>query len=95
MPSTSRTLPISEKFCKDRAFSFGKAQNKIKILSEIPWRRPLFSLSFLMARKRTKSETKSMTTENLLKQRLTWKENLMKRNLAHSADNSQKPKPTG
>ena len=23
MPSTSRTLPISEKFCKARAFSFG------------------------------------------------------------------------
>ena len=35
-----------------------------------------------------------MTTENLLKQRLTWKENLMKRNLAHSADNFQKPQPT-
>ena len=33
MPSTSRTLPISEKFCKAKAFSFGtKAQNKIKIL---------------------------------------------------------------
>ena len=36
-----------------------------------------------------------MTTENLLKQRLTWKENHMKSNLAHSADNSQKPKATG
>ena len=53
MPSTSRTLPISEKFCKAKGiFFWHRTQNKIKILSEIPWRRLLLGLSLLMARKR-------------------------------------------
>jgi hypothetical protein len=71
MPSTGRKLPISEKFGKARAFSFGtRHKTKSKFYPKFLGEGHPNSLSLKMARKRTKSETKSMT-ENLLKQRLS------------------------
>ena len=66
MPSTSRTLPISEKFCKAKAFSFGtRHKTKSKFYLKFLGEGHLLSLSLGEARKKTQSDMQSMTTGNL------------------------------
>ena len=52
MPSTSRKLLISEKFCEAAHFLLVQAAKQNQNFAQIPWRRTLFSRSLIKARKR-------------------------------------------